>query len=259
MKRTLVVALTIAVLTACQTVKVDPIPGEKIGVVLMHGKWGVPDHVSSVADTLRGAGVLVETPEMPWSRDRAYAKSFEDSMKEIDAVVESLRKQGAKRILVGGHSMGANAALGYGARRKRLGGLILLAPGHVPGLGGFDIKMADAVGKARRLASAGKGSESATFEDLNQQRTDTVFATADIFLSWFDPYGPAVMATNAANVEAGTTVFCADGTEEPYPKCSYVESNLSLHPKNTFISVEAGHSAVKSAARQKILAWLRGL
>lgn len=77
MKRFLVVASTVAVLTACQTVKVDPIAGEKLGVVPLHGKWDIPDYVSSVADTLRSAGVLVETSETPWSRNRAYAKSYE--------------------------------------------------------------------------------------------------------------------------------------------------------------------------------------
>ena len=114
MNRILISICTIVVFTLSQVINAEPILGEKVGVVLMHGKWGIPKYVSSVSNTLRRAGAIVVTPMMPWSRNRAYAKSYEDSMKEIDMAVERLRRKGAKRIFIGGHSMGANAALGYG-------------------------------------------------------------------------------------------------------------------------------------------------
>jgi pimeloyl-ACP methyl ester carboxylesterase len=259
MKRLLVIALSVAVFAVCPKVNADPIPGEKMGVVLMHGKWDTPSGVSSVTHALRSAGVLVVTPEMPWSRKRAYAKSYEDSMKEIDAAVERLRKKGARRILVGGHSLGGNAALGYGARRDGLAGLILLAPGHVPGRLGFDRAAADSVGKARKLVSAGKGGRKASFRDPNVSRTRTVSATADIFLSWLDPTGPAVMTTNAALLKENTPVFCADGTKEFHPRCPYVGLNLPDHPNSRSIKVKADHVGVPAASRQQLLSWLRGL
>jgi len=209
MNRVLITICTVVVLTLSQVIKAEPIPGEKVGVVLMHGKWGIPKHVSSVANTLRRAGAIVVTPVMPWSRNRAYAKSYEDSMKEIDVAVERLRRKGAKRIFVGGHSMGANAALGYGARRDGLAGLILLAPGHVPGLHGFDKKVAKSVDKARTMVSAGKGGKKTRFGDLNQTRIKYVSTTAEIYLSWFEPDGPAVMEANAINIPGASPLAIA--------------------------------------------------
>ena len=105
-------------------------------------------------------------------------------MKEIDAAVESLRKKGATRILVGGHSLGANTALGYGARRDGLSGLILLAPGHEPAQNGFARKVADSVGRARKLVSAGKGGRKASFRDPNVAQTKNVSTTADNQIGW---------------------------------------------------------------------------
>jgi pimeloyl-ACP methyl ester carboxylesterase len=180
-------------------------------------------------------------------------------MKEIDAVVERLRKKGAKRILVGGHSMGGNAALGYGARRDGLAGLILLAPGHSPGRHGFDRLVAESVAKARKLVSAGKGGRKAKFRDPNVSRTRNVSATADIYLSWFDSRGPALMPKNAVNLKENTPVFCADGTKERNQNCTYVGVSLPGYPKNKFVSVKADHVGVPSASRQQLLSWLRGL
>jgi pimeloyl-ACP methyl ester carboxylesterase len=144
------VIAALALLTACQTTKVDPLPGDRIGMVLMHGKGGTPKYVSSLGSALRGAGVLVETPSMPWSRHRIYDKGYEESMDEIDTYVAQLKAAGARRIFVAGHSLGANAALGFGARREGLSGIILLAYGHVPGIPGFARKLFESTDHDRR-------------------------------------------------------------------------------------------------------------
>ena len=69
----------------------------KVGVVLLHGKKGiVPGPVGSLAQKLKGAGYLVATPEMPWSRNRIYGASYEDAMLEIDRAVEGLKKRALK-------------------------------------------------------------------------------------------------------------------------------------------------------------------
>jgi dienelactone hydrolase len=53
-------------------------------------------------------------------------------MEEIDRAVARLKSQGAKKIVVAGQSFGANAAIGYGARRDGLAAIMAIAPGHVP-------------------------------------------------------------------------------------------------------------------------------
>lgn len=196
---------------------------------------------------------------MPWSRRRAHARTYDGSMKEIDAAVERLRAKGARRIVVAGQSMGANAALGYGARREGLAGIILLAPGLVPGMRGFQARVASGMAKARKLASQGKGDVRTSFVDINQGRTKNISTTARIYLSWFAPDGPAVWTSNAAKLKGGVPVFCAEGTREPYPRCAYATSRLPKGTRRKIVTVNAGHMGVPRAARRHVLAWLRAL
>jgi len=131
--------------------------GEKIGVVLMHGKGGTAkarSPVGKLAAKLEGAGFLVAAPDMPWSRSRGFDKSHKDSMKEIDAAVEDLKSDGATRVVVGGHSIGANAALAYGARRDGLAGVLAIAPGHIIEIAGFQDKMDSDYKRAREMVAA---------------------------------------------------------------------------------------------------------
>lgn len=87
--------------------------------------------IGKLASALKGAGFLVVAPDMPWSRSRGFDKTYEETMAEIDDAVERLKEAGATKIVVGGHSIGANAALGYGARREGLAGVTVIAPDHV--------------------------------------------------------------------------------------------------------------------------------
>ena len=96
----IVISMTLAMLTACQTVKIDPIPGDKIGMVLMHGKGGIGNNIASFSRGLTGAGALVEAPLMPCSKNRIYDKGYEESMAEIDTYLARLKAAGAKRIFI---------------------------------------------------------------------------------------------------------------------------------------------------------------
>ena len=78
----------------------------------MHGKWGTPDKgIQPIELELRGAGFRVVSPEMPWSDRRAYDASFDDVMAQLDGEVAKLRAAGARKIVIGGQSFGANIAL----------------------------------------------------------------------------------------------------------------------------------------------------
>ena len=252
-----VMSLALAALTACETVKIDPIPGDKIGMVLMHGKGSTTNHVEFLGSKLKSAGILVEMPLMPWSKDRIYDKGYEESMEEIDTYVARLKAAGAKRIFVAGHSLGANAALGYAARREGLSGVILLAYGHVPGLGGFAMKLRDSVAKARAMIDAGKGDETAVFWDYGG-RNDTATSTANDLLSWFDPNGPATIANNAPKVKPNTPVLCVDGSSDR-KRCRKMMRLLPENSRNRNVIVNAGHLGTPSAAVGQILNWLRAL
>jgi pimeloyl-ACP methyl ester carboxylesterase len=246
-------------LAACATVKIDPIPGDKIGMVLMHGKGGTNRYVWSLGLSLRSAGILVETPLMPWSKDRIYDKGYEESMLEIDSYVARLKAAGAKRVFVAGHSIGANAALGYAARREGLSGVILLAYGHVPGIPGFAYKLSASTAKAEAMIAAGKGEETTIFSDVGGGGDNTVFSTANDLFSWFDPDGPATIANNAAKVKPGTPVLCIDGSSDRWQRCGNIMWLLPDHPKHRTVMVSAGHLDTPSSSIKEVADWIRAL
>ena len=91
-----------------------------MGVVFLHGKGVWPGAFDGgIPGALEAEGRQVVSPEMPWSLRRMYGATFEQAMTEIDAAVAGLKAKGATRIVVIGHSLGANAAIGYAARRSR--------------------------------------------------------------------------------------------------------------------------------------------
>jgi dienelactone hydrolase len=83
----------------------------EVGVVLMHGKWGWPQSMSSLARELESKGYLVSNAEMAWSGRRLYDVDYPTALKEIEQEVQQLRAKGAKRVVVAGQSMGSNAAV----------------------------------------------------------------------------------------------------------------------------------------------------
>jgi pimeloyl-ACP methyl ester carboxylesterase len=246
-------------LTGCQTTKIEPIPGDTIGMVLMHGKGGSQRSIAGLASSLKSAGILVETPLMPWGKNRIYDKSYDEAMDEIDVHVALLKKTGAKRIVIAGHSLGANAALGYAARRQGISGVILLAYGHVPGKPGFGVRLAKSVDKAQAMIKSGNGESSASFTDFNQGKTSFVTGTANDILSWFDPNGPATIRHNAPKVKSGTPVLCIYGKYEKFTRCTDITWEIPVNSRNRTIEVKANHGNTPRASIEQVGKWLREL
>jgi len=235
--------------------------GNDLGVVLLHGKGGLPSgHIRELAAALESKGYLVSTPTMPWAQNRIYDASFEEAMNEIDREVASLRQKGAKFVVIAGHSLGANAALGYVASRDRVEGIIALAPAHTPDLQGFSKRVGPDVSRARALITAGKGKEKQRFTDVNQGRDVQVTATAEVYLSWFDPNGPAVMPKSAASFKTPTPLLVVIGSGERNAQGKdYFFDKAPPHAKSRFVTVAADHFAVPSAAIEEVITWLGAL
>ena len=233
-----------------------------MGVVVMHGKQGSPDaYVADLATALRAAGFLVAVPEMPWSRRRAYAVSYQDAMQEIDAAVQDLRSKGAKGIAVVGHSLGGNAALAYAAQHPDLAAVVCLAPGHNPERERVRDLNAAAVQKARELAAAGHAGESVRFTDTNLGKTFDVVLPAGVFLSYFDPDGLANMPHNAAALSPQVPLLWVVGQRDPLSKLGrdYAFSRAPANPSSRYVEVDADHLHVPLAAAGLVVDWLRGL
>lgn len=231
------------------------------GIVLIHGKGGTPTTmIEGLHESLKRAGALVEAPEMPWSARRIYDATFDDAMKEIDAAADKLRKAGATKIAVVGHSLGANAALGYGARRKNLAGVVALAPGHLPEAWALRARTSGAIAQAKKMIVAGKGDVRMSFPDLAQGIPFSVQATPVVYLSMFDPDGPAVMPKNAAAMSDVPLLWIV-GVADPmilHGK-DYVYGRGTRHPKSKYVVSASMHLSTPIQSRGEIIGWLKGL
>lgn len=232
-----------------------------LGIVLIHGKGGTPTTgIEGLHESLKRAGALVDAPEMPWSARRIYDATFDDAMKEIDAAAERLKKAGATRIAVIGHSLGANAAIGYGARRKDLHGVVALAPGHLPEAWALRARTGGAIAHAKKMIAAGKGDVRMSFPDLAQGIPFSVQATPVVYLSMFDPDGPAVMPKNAAAM-GDVPLLWIVGVADPmilHGK-DYVYGRGKRHPKSKYVVSASMHLSTPIQSRGEIINWLRGL
>jgi pimeloyl-ACP methyl ester carboxylesterase len=231
-----------------------------VGAVFLHGKgvWtGAFD--GGIPAALEAEGAVAVSPEMPWSFSRMYGATYEEAMGEIDAAVAGLKRRGAIRIVIIGHSLGANAAIGYAARRHDVAAVIALSPGHLPETAEMRARTADAIAKARALAAAGE-----RWRRIWPDRVQGIptFATASpaVYLSMFDPDGPAVIPKNAAALR-GVPLLWVVGDSDPISARGrdYAFSRAPRNPKSRYIEVSAGHLTAPHAARTQVVEWLKSL
>jgi pimeloyl-ACP methyl ester carboxylesterase len=235
------------------------------GIVYLHGKAAWPGALNGgILGALEDEGALVATPEMPWSFHRRYAATYDQAMNEIDAAVADLKAKGATRIVVIGHSLGANAAIGYAARHPGLAGVVALAPGHLPEEDPMRSFVADAVARAKQLIAAGQGNEVQTFPDMAQGLPLVAHATPVVYLSMFDPDGPAVIPKNAAAMGAAAApvpLLWVVGRLDPIDRRGpqYAFDAAAKNPKSKYIEVFAGHLTTPLAARKQVVDWINSL
>ena len=230
------------------------------GIVYLHGKAAWPGALNGgILSSLEDEGALVAEPEMPWSFHRRYAATYNQAMSEIDAAVAGLKAKGASRIVVIGHSLGANAAIGYAARHPELAGIAALAPGHLPETEPLRSFVHDAVTRAKQLIAAGQGDVPETFPDMAQGIPLTTTATPVVYLSMFDPDGPAVIPKNTAAMGMVPLLWVVgklDPIDRRGPEYAF---DAAKNPKNKYIEVFAGHLTTPLVARKQVVEWIKSL
>lgn len=228
-------------------------------LVLIHGKWGDTRYLGFFGRRMEPACKL-RLIEMPWSGRRNYDAPYPRALEEIAAEVKTLRAEGYQRVVVGGHSFGANAALAYMAHVGDADAVLALAPGHVPavmyqrGIG------RDAVDKARELVRAGQGDEKLSMEDLNQGKRQSIRMRADVLLSYFDPEGLGDMPTTAAAFRKPVPLLWVVGTGDPIHRAGeeFAFRRAPAHPASRYLEYQGGHGDFEVAA-DPVLAWLKAL
>jgi pimeloyl-ACP methyl ester carboxylesterase len=250
-----------------------PARADKIGIVLMHGKLGLPLGTSAgrgpaigaeLIAALKGAGYLVTAPEMCWSRRRGFDKPFADCLAEIEPQIAALRQDGATAIVIGGVSLGGNAALFFAATHgNEVAGVIGLSPADDPVRKARRPEVAAALDRARALVAAGKGDMKDVFADVNTGAQGSyamaLNTTANIYLSFYDPGGPAAMASTVAKLTV--PLLWVAGSEDPTQRDakSLYFDHAPANPKSAYVPVTANHLTAADAAKDAVLKWLAAL
>jgi pimeloyl-ACP methyl ester carboxylesterase len=247
----------VAALTAASPVAAASLRG--MGVVFLHGKGVWPGAFDGgIPAALEAEGAKVVSPEMPWSLRRMYGATYEQAMAEIDAAVATLKAKGATRIVIVGHSLGANAALGYAAQRHSVVAVVAIAPGHLPETAEMRAHTQSAIAEARQLASAGH-QERRTWPDMVQGLPTFASATPSVYISWFDPNGPAVIPKNVAALN-GIPLLWVVGNFDPIssrgPQYAF---SRAKNPANRYVQVLATHLTTSLMARGQVVDWLKSL
>lgn len=265
-------ALLFAVAMACP-LALPASAQDKVGIILMHGKQGTSTGtvtgLPDLAQSLRSAGHLVVVPTMPWSAGawETINVTVEQAYAAIDQHAAELRRQGARRIVVAGQSLGANMALSYavekgGVDKGGVAGLVMMAPGHNPAyFYSSNESFKKAVDRAAELTKAGQGSQPFGGPDFNTNSNPTVSTTAAIYFSWMDPRGKASMDVVASRLPASVPLLMVGGEQDPATrrsKRSYYEP-AAKNSYSKYITVPADHLTTPAASVKPVTDWINGL
>lgn len=231
-----------------------------IGIVSIHGKWGRPP--GPLASYLDRSGYRVSSPNMPWSGSRLYDADYDAAIEQLHQEVERLRKDGARKVVLIGHSFGANGAIAYLTRYQDADAIVLLAPGHVAeGMyrGG---KTRAAVEQARQLIADNHADERLSFVDPNSgNRSRNLSTTASIFLSYFEPSGLANMPRSAGLIPGSVPVLCVMSAEDGIFRLGrgYVFDKFKPNDKSVYLETQASHLSTPEASTADVLRFLQTL
>ncbi len=255
MKRFVYYFWLLALVAAVPLHPVRAAPSE-VGVVLMHGKWGSPQSMQPLARDLESQGYRVSNAEMAWSGRRLYDVEYAAALKEVEAQVKQLRAKGAKRVVVGGQSMGANAAVAYASSGFDLDGLVVMAPGHFPERG-MGTRLRPSLDRAKSMVAANRGAEAESFEDLNQGRQRSMRMAAGTYVSYFDPDGLGASTKNITKLSRPVPILLVIGTQDSfYPESRAMFDSAPAHAGSRYVALETDHFSMPKVVARELLKWL---
>ena len=235
----------------------EAISNAQVGLVLIHGKRGSPPGPD--AQLLSSNGFEVVSPWMPWGKSGYYAKPYGQALAEVHEIVQKMRRAGIRRVIVGGISFGANAALAYATQYDDADGIMLFSPGHMPERFYQSGGSRQSIAAAREMVAEGKGDSQINFMDPNQGKTEGRSTTASNYLSYFDPEGLGNMPLNATRIKKSIPVLCVMSQAEWRLGRDYIFSKLPPNPKSVYLEPRASHTEAPRAVENETMAFVRSI
>jgi esterase/lipase len=187
------------------------------GFLLLHGKGSGPHYpdcaITPVQQQLAADGLLVDYVENSWALGKLYKQPFEHSIIEIHQGIDRLVKQGATKIHIVGHSLGANIAFFYATQFSNFKSIVALAPAHNTHMSKYNHWSLWSRRKAQDLVTAGTD-ELADFVDVAMTEVYITQALPSAYLSYQDPGGNTVMTRNVRRFVQPVNLFVATGSND---------------------------------------------
>lgn len=240
-----------------------PAAAGRLGVVLLHDAAGTPQQLAKLADGLMSAGFSTSVPELCWSKLRLFDKAYPDCLKEVDAAVTDLRKQGATAIVVGGAGQGAVFAIDYGAAHTDLVGVVAIGPSADPPDSSRYPDFAASLKAAQAAVKKRQGQTPAPYVAPEPDGLVTITTTPLIYLSFHGPQSPvatirAIKGKGLPKLKA--PLLWVSGTGDPSQASTRaVFAAAPDHKLSRYLRVEADHAGTADAAATGIVAWLKSL
>ncbi|MBM3568531.1 MAG: hypothetical protein FJX46_07210 [Alphaproteobacteria bacterium] len=232
----------------------------EVGIVILHGRLGMPSYLQRLAADLRGLGYRVLTPEMSWSRQRAWDRDVAGSLDEIDAALARLRADGAKLTVLAGHSLGGAMTACHTAQRPPADAVLLMAAAWNPSGGYWQAVVGQSVGRAAEAVAAGKGAERANYTYLADGGGPLgVIATAIGFHDFNRPDSPINLPDCVANWKKPLANLWIAASGESQMAAQVKRQSLRLappHPLGRFETLTGSHIGVVQVALPTVTAWL---
>jgi len=228
--------------------------------VLIHGKWSYPNTpvFRILEKDLREKNYVVAKPHMPWSKTRQYDQTYELALQDLAKMIQQHRREGIKKMVLIGHSLGANAAIAYQSHIGDADAIVAITPGHVPYLMCKKDKHHEyVVKKAEDNLKRNKNKTLIDFIDLNCDIHKKFTLPADIFFSYFNPAGLGHMPETIKKFKKSIPLLYIEGATDHIhvgPDCVF--SRAPYHPLSAYMLASGNHFTAAEISSKQITSWL---
>jgi pimeloyl-ACP methyl ester carboxylesterase len=228
--------------------------------ILIHGKWSHPNTplLRILEKELKEKNYIVTKPNMPWSRTRLYDQTYEASLQDLGVMIQKYKQEGVKKVVLIGHSLGANAAMAYQAHVGDADAIVAITPGHVPSImQERDPRHAYLLKKAQDKIKKNEVNTTIDFIDNNSGIRKKLTASIDIFLSYFDPSGLAHMPATVKKFRKSIPVLYIEGAHDHiHTGPDSVFLKIPQHRLNTYMLTRSNHMTTPEISSKQIISWL---